>query len=461
MPVVRREDLPAAEGIDVRRRARLGAGSIAYTLLVVAALVLAVLLATRFRTTWDLTRQGSNSLSPKTVSALAALDAPVSVHGLLRDNDRRRDAYWDLLQRYRRASSQVTVEIFDPNARPAAFDALDLPALDRETIKNGASVVITPSRKTIFRGFAEEDVTNALLEAGSSARRVVGILRGYGERDIDATSDAGMSRVREALRQEYYDLADVRLDTAVPEEVTVLLAAGARAPLPAADAARLAAWLDAGGRLLVLLDPEQDAGFGAATASWGLRAVDLKVIDLRHNLRGRPEIPLASDFTRHPIVRGFGPAMPLALPLPVAVEAFESGDPAVYREALARTSSFSEGASAAGARAQGPFALAVAAHKATAGPEAASPETRIVLVGDVAFATNAFLGEAANRDFLLNCVGWLARSRGQVTIRPSPLTGQMLRLTSREGAIFQVLAAAPPFLVLLIGLIVHLQRRRL
>jgi hypothetical protein len=37
----------------------------------------------------------------------------------------------------------------------------------------------------------------------------------------------------------------------------------------------------------------------------------------------------------------------------------------------------------------------------------------------------------------------------------------MLRLTQADGAIFQVLAVAPPLLVIAIGVFVHLRRRRL
>lgn len=457
MKPTRREDLPAAEGVDVLRRARAGAAAATFTVLVLATLVLVMLLATRFRTTWDFTRQGANTLSPKTREALAALDSPVAIRGLFRDNDRKREMYWELLQRYRRASRLVSVEIFDPNARPGDFEELDLAAVDRDTIRNGVSVVVSGDRKAIFRGVTEEDVTNAILEAGSQAPAVVGVLRGYGERDVDATSDAGMSRAKGALLQEYYRIVDVRLDAPIPEEVVALVAAGPRAPIPRADLDRLSAWLTAGGRLLVLSDPQAPSGVLAVAESWGLRALRIQVLDRRNNLRGQPEIPLAAEFTKHPIVRGFGLGMPLAFPLPSAVETFEAGDPAVFREALARTSAVSEGVSDEGARAQGPFALAAAAYK----PDSAGRETRVVLVGDVAFATNAFLGESANRDFLLNCVGWLTRSRGQVSIRPSPLAGQMLRLTPQDGAIFQVMAAGPPLLVIAIGVAVHLRRRRL
>ena len=461
MPPVPRDELPAREGVATRRLVREGAGSVTYAGLVLAALALVLFVAIRFRTSWDFTRQGANSLSPKTIEALAALEAPVSIHGLLKDSDRRREGYWDLLQLYRRASSRVTVEIFDPNARPGALDALGLASVDRNAIKDGVSVAVSGTRKTVFRGVGEEDVTNAILDAGSAARRVVGFVRGYGERDPNATADAGMSRARDALKDEYYDLVDVRLDAPIPADVTMLVAAGPQQPIPQAELDRLTAWLAAGGRLLWLVDPAFDPGLGRVVERWGLRPTGVKVFDRRNNLRGQAEIPLATEFTAHPIVRGFGAGMPLALPLPAAVEDFEPGNPAVYHEPLARSSAYSEGLSASGTREQGPFALAAASYETHEAPGGASSETRVVLVGDAAFATNAFLAESSNRNFLLNCAGWLSRSREFVAIRQAPLKGQVLALRPADRLIFEGLVVVPPLLVVLIGAIVFVRRRGL
>ena len=460
MTVVRREELPAAEGVDTLGKARAGAGALLYTALVLAAMLLAVLLASRYRKAWDLTRQGVMSLSPKTVQVLSALEQPVAIHGLMQDKDRRRDAYWDLLQRYRRASDQVRVEIFDPNARPADFEALGLSVVDRDTVKNGVSVAVSGTRRTIFRGVGEEDVTNAILEAGSAAPRIVGVVRGYGGHELDETADGGLSGARDAFLREYDKFVDVRLDAGIPPDVALLVAFGPRAPVPPADVERLAAWLQEGGRLLLLVDPEHPTGLERVAADWGVVATGVRVVDRRQNMRGQAEIPLVAEYTRHPIVRPFGPEKPLALPLATAVVTSEGRDPAVFRDALVKTSPYAEGLAPTGERSQGPFALAAAAYRPAVGG-ASKAEGRLVVVGDIAFATNAFLAEASNRDFLLNCAGWLSRARGQVTIRPSPLAGQMIRLTAADGAIFQVLAAAPPLFVLAIGVAVHMRRRRL
>jgi hypothetical protein len=461
LSVTPREELPAREGVDLGLRARQGAGSAVFTLLVLAALALVLGVSIHFRKTWDFTAQRANSLSPKTEEALSGLDGPVAIHGLFRDSDRRRDGYWDLLQLYGRRTDKIRVEIFDPNTRPGALEMLGLTAEDRNAIKDGVSVATSGNRKVVFRGIHEEDVTNAILEAGSAAPRVVGFVRGYGERDPSSTADAGMSRARDALLAEYYTVADVRLDAPIPEAVTMLIAAGPQAAIPRRDLDRLGAWLEGGGRLLVLADPDYDSGLDATTAAWGLRSLAVKVLDRSSNLRGQLEIPLATHYSKHAIVRGFSAALPLALPLPTAVLDFEPGDPALFHDVLVSSSSDAEGLTRAGTREQGPFALAVAAWKTVAKPAGGKTEARVVLVGDAAFATNGFLAESSNRNFFLNCVGWLSRSRGLVSIRQNPLKGQALALNRRDLGVMQMLFLAPLGLVVFVGLVVFLRRRRL
>jgi ABC-type uncharacterized transport system involved in gliding motility auxiliary subunit len=459
--LTRREDLAARSGVDLGRMARRGAGSLVYTAVVLGAMALAVGVAARFRTTWDFTAQHTNSLAPKTVEALAGLADPVSIWALFKERDIRRESYWELLQSYRRRSDKVRVEFVDPNTRPGIVQTLGLSKEEQSALKDGLTVVTRGPRKVVFRGREEEDVTNALLEVGADERRVVGFIRGAGESDPASTADAGVSSFVEALRHEYYEVVDVRLDAPIPGEVNVLVAAGPRNPIPKADLDRLAAWLDRGGRLLALLDPEFDSGIGEVAARWGLRPKEIKVFDRAQGLRGESDVPLATDFSRHPIVRGFSASLPLAFPLPVAVEDFEPGDPRVFHEFLVRSSRNSEGLTPQGTREGGPFTLAAASYK-TLNPGAAdSGETRVVLVGDVAFASNAFLPEQANRDFALNSVGWLARAKGFVAVRERTKAGQEISMRRGDFRIFRLIVAAPSILVIAAGLAVFLRRRGL
>jgi len=457
----RREELEALGGVDVGRLARQGAGSLAYTAAVLAGMALALAVGLRFRTSWDFSAQRSNSLAPKSLEAISALNEPIAVWALFKERDPKRESYWDLLQSYRRRSDKIRVQFVDPNTRPAILQTLGLSKEDLSSIKDGITVVTRGSRKVVFRGRQEEDVTNAILEVGAEERRVVGLIRGVGEADPGSSSDAGLSAFVDALRHEYYEVVDVRLDAPIPPEVNVLVAAGPRNPFRKGDLAALDAWLEAGGRLLVLLDPEFDSGIGQVTERWGLRAKDVRVLDQRQGLRGEADVPLATSFSRHPIVRGFSASLPVAFPLPIAVEDFEPGDPTVFHDFLVRSSSYSEGQTPDGKRVAGPFPLAAASYKTRKVGDREAGETRVVLVGDVAFASNAFLPEQANRDFALNAVGWLSRAKGFVAVRERSRAGQEISMRPGEFRIFRLIVAAPTILVIVSGVVVFLRRRGL
>lgn len=459
MALKKRDDLRARSGVDVVRHARSGLGSLLYTLAVLAALVLVLALAMRVRASWDFTRHSVNSLSPKSLAAIEAVDGAIDIHALYSRRDPRRDAYWDLLNLYRSRSPRIHVEFVDPSSHPGIVTKLGLSTEDRAALRDGLTVVSRGGKKITFRGRSEEDITNAILELGSDVPRVVGVVRGVGESDPASSAPDGFASAVAALKGEYYDVVDVRLDAPIPPGVTVLVAAGPRTPVAQADLDRLSAWLDAGGRFLLLVDGTADSGLTAVTARYGLRTKAIRVLDQRHNLRGSPDVVLASDFTRHPIVRGFSASLPLAFPLPVAVEDFEPGDPKVFHQPLVRSSDYSEGLTAAGVRTAGPFSLAAAAYKTLSGE--AGGETRVVLVGDAAFATNGFLPEQANRDFFLNAVGWLSRSRGFVAVREEPLAGQQIVFHRSDLRVFRLVLVGPPALVLLAGLFVFVRRRRL
>lgn len=460
MALRRRDSLEAKEGVDVRRMAREGAGSILYSLIVMAAVALVLVMSYRANRSWDFSAQQSNSLAPQTVEALARLTDDVQVKALYTAKHPERERYWELLQRYRDASARVEVEFIDPVARPGAVRSLGLDLSDESMRQDGASVAIRGDRKVVFRGVKEEDVTNAILEAGSNRKRVVGFVRGYGEADTESPGDTGLRSVADALRAEYYETRDVFLAAGIPDDVTVLITAGPKVAIPAADLDRLERWLAKGGRLLVLSDVGADVGLDAVLEPWGLGAVGRQILDPRDNVNGRAEFLRITEFTGHPVSRGFGKNLPAALPIAGAVRYFDGEDPRILHDTLFRSSRFSESLDAEGKRVQGPFDVGVAAWMRLEGADE-EEETRIVLIGDVDFATNAFVSMSANRNLFLNAVGWLARAEGLVSIRNRPLAGQTLELGPMGPRGLYLVVAFAPLAVVITGILVFLRRRGL
>lgn len=442
-----------------RRRIR-RAGNFVYAVLVLAALVLVLGLSMRFRRQWDATVTRDAALSPQTLQVLERLTDDVHVYGLFTSKEPRRRGYLFLLMKFQEASPHVKVQFVDPVSRPGIVKELGIGAQQEGQRRDGITVVVRGDRKMVFRGTEEEDVTNGLLEVGSSEKRVVGFLRGYGEHETGLDRDVGMSKAVEALKQEYYEVRDVSLADGVPADVTVLVAAGPMLPIPLAELDRLAAWLEKGGRLLALLEADEKTGLSTVLERWGVKPTGELLLDPRDNMNRQPEFLRVTSYTSHPIARGFGKNLPTAFPIAQAVTHFEPGDPKVYHDDVAKTGEFSYSESASGARRQGPFATVVASWKRLEG-RGIGGETRVVLVGDSDFATNLRLPVAANRNFFLNCVGWLSREQNLVSVRRVALKGQNIELRPGDASLLLVVVLVAPFLVVLVGILVGLRRRSL
>ena len=79
-------------------------------------------------------------------------------------------------------------------------------------------------------------------------------------------------------------------------------------------------------------------------------------------------------------------------------------------------------------------------------PEAApkdappKPETRVAVIGDSDFASNALLGVEGNRDMFLNTMNWLSQQESLISIRPKDPEDRRLTLTASEQVAVRWLA---------------------
>ena len=64
------------------------------------------------------------------------------------------------------------------------------------------------------------------------------------------------------------------------------------------------------------------------------------------------------------------------------------------------------------------------------GSDSAPPETRLAVIGDSDFASNAVVGIQGNRDMFLNTVNWLAQQENLISIRAREPEDRRLTLTA-------------------------------
>jgi hypothetical protein len=230
------------------------------------------------------------------------------------------------------------------------------------------------------------------------------------------------------------------------------------------------AYLRATGKVFLMADPDADGDLTPIGKPWGIRFVRGVVLegDEGSHLPSDVTAPIVSRYAgASPAVRGLGPTY---FPRAMGVDARGTGDPGLTVAEVAFTSrlgyldrgklsSFDPKVDVAG-----PVALGAAADRSEVERpgtmKARIRRTRILAWGDVDFATNAFIGDAANARLFLQGIDWLTQPEDLVTAVPNFPKVRELKLTQARSRYLLVLnAGLIPGLFLIAGAFVWVVRR--
>lgn len=437
-----------------RRRVKYGANMVVLGLVVLAILGLINYLAAGQTKRWDLTKNRRYSLSDQTRKVLAGLQEDVRI--LYFQRKAELPGARERLRDYENASPRLKVEYVDPWAQPAAarqHDVTSVPTL----------VFLRGEKREKAINDSEQDVTNGIVKVTRDGRKTVCFVEGEGERDIDDSGDRGFASARAALARSQYEVKKVPLlrEGKVPSDCTVLVVAGPEKDLlaPALDPIR--GFVKAGGKLLLLVEPELNGktpGLVALAREWNAELGPDVVLDVSPvgQLFGTgPLTPLAVNYPYHEITKDF--RVSTAFHTARSARAGTGTVEGVFAQNLVETGpqSWAETDLSLkepieldeGKDTKGPIPLGVVStvrapspaptpSPSPAGGEAAEepkkPEGRVVTFGDADFASNALLGFQGNQDFFLNVVAWLAEDADLISIRAREPEDQRLFLTEHQ-----------------------------
>lgn len=434
------------------RNVRYGSLTAGSVLLVIGILTAVNWLGTRQNKRWDLTETQQFSLSDQSRRVVGELSQPLTVKVFHAADGRR--GIEDRLAEYQYLSSQLKVEYFDIDASP-------IEAQKYEIQQYGTLVFEYAGRTERTTQSTEQEITNAIIKVVEGKAKKLYFTQGHGERDIAGGDPRGMSQVVEALKGDNFEAATLALAQTgvVPEDATVVVAAGPRSDFLPGEIEQLTAFLNKGGKVMLMIDaPDRTGGpalpnlTGLAKA-WGFEIGNDIILDatgLGRMFGAGPEVPLATVYPAHPITQGFG--VMTAFPLARSVGAVEGGAEGRFPQSVIQTSpqSWAEtdvaGLYASGSPTQdpnadkaGPVSLAAAVSAAApnapagASPDAPTPEARMIVIGDSDFATNGALGIQGNRDLMLNMANWLAQQENLIAIRPVDPADRRVQLTEDQS----------------------------
>lgn len=457
-----------------------GAGAALSALLVVGILVLVGLLANWHPQRWDVTRAQTQSLAPVSKALLQEVGKPLTLTVFLPQGSGERQTAKEVLQLYTFHNPQVSYRFVDPEREP-------LQAQEAGYRFAGNVLLDYQGRRQMADQADENAITNALRKVLQKERKKIFFLAGHGERDLDDPKPGGFQVAKRALENEGYDVEVLNLlnQGTIPTDAAVLVVASPKKALLSTELQSLKAFLDRGGRLLVMLEAFQDGGLKGFLAGYGVELNDGIILDVNQvsqALGVSAVMPLVSQYGASKITQDFKNIVtiyPMARPLLLQKE---REDVALLPLATTMSTSYEKlgkewiKAEKAGFDAKtdkkGPFTLAVQVELKPAappreappapekpqGPEG-DPKTYLVVYGNVDFAANAFFNLFGNGDLFLNTANFLARATEQITVRTAG-KAQLLNLkTEQAWALFVACLVWAPLLMLTAGIWVYRRRR--
>jgi ABC-type uncharacterized transport system involved in gliding motility auxiliary subunit len=404
--------------ITKKLRARLAVQHGLFVLLAVAIAILAVLLASEYRTQLDLTRSLKNSLSQGSRDLLAQLEGPITITAFATVEDPRlgdiRKLIADFFAPYQYAKTDLSLSFVDPKEQPKR-------ARDAGISSNGEMLVEYQGRSERLTNLSEQSVANTLSRLARKQERTVMYLTGHGEPSLEGAANHDLGEFGKQLSAKGFKIASLNLAVApeVPANVSLLVITHPQIPLLAGEAQKLSRYLEKGGNMLWLLEPGVVNGLQPVADQLGITLSPGTVIDPAGQQLNLPATwALATDYAQHAIFREFG--LITVFPLSRQIRSVQQG--AWQAQTLIEVAqggwietapiesqvSFDEKHDV-----RGPVTIAVALKKS-----ASDREQRVVVVGSQAFLANSYLGNAGNRDLGVNIVNWLAGDEELITVQP-------------------------------------------
>lgn len=415
-------------------------------------------------------------VSDQTLNTLSNLREPIQVTAFFRRNNAQRQAAWrateDLLSEFRRRSTEqpLTFRLVDPELEPnvaVEYGVDSFPSLAIEALESRRTEVVPGLNPNDGPNvFSEQDIITGLLVVNQIKQKSVVFISGHAVRDVsDSTRGSeGYGSAAAALIRENYLLTNEtlqefsqRLAANNPEALpAAMIFAGPTQEMTEAEEGILAEYGRRGGRILMLFEPDTAPdSFKGFLSRYGVGVGTGTVVDTASYVAPNPTFlqikNTNSQFPEHPLTEDFDVLyMPGSTYYqynidPQTIPLTDEGIPYVRQElvAISTLNSWSEADIEninfdLNVDQSGPLPVIVtleAVAEIGGSPRTVDDElvtTRMVLIGDADFASNAYFGSARNGDLFVNSVNYLADDYELISLRPKQTAFRELVLTESE-----------------------------
>jgi ABC-type uncharacterized transport system involved in gliding motility auxiliary subunit len=479
------------------RRQLVRTGTLSAGVLLLAALLLILnYLGWKYHHRLDWTVSRLYTLSDKSENVLEKLNRDVEFVVFVSPQNDLYQPVKELLARYDAASPHVKVRIVDAEKNPVeaqqlvkqygvssagvvvvsgkdrrVIDVADLAEIDYSGVQMGQAPQMTG-----FKG--EQLFTGAILQLEEGRKPKILFTTGHGEHSLDDRDVHGLASIQDLMGADNFQLEEWASlgKNEVPAGTDLLVIAGPANAFLKPELDAFTAYLDNGGRILVMADPTLGQAAGSALiptglndwlAGYGVKLGEDIVLDPPNALPTySAHVFFAKEFGDHPITKPLSQVQVNIL-LNLARSVAKGKDvPGVQVTELMHTSADGWGetdlahletTSRDANDVQGPVSLAVAVERQSNGKK-----MRMAVFGDSDFATNNLtLGNPANAVLLANTINWLAERESLLTIPAKKAEQVHLTLTKGQlQALYALVCAVLPGLAIAFGAVVYVRRRR-
>jgi ABC-type uncharacterized transport system involved in gliding motility auxiliary subunit len=405
-------------------------------LLFLAILVSVGWLSTRFKVEADWTAGNRNTLTDASRRLLASMPDPVKFVAFVYPTADIRREVDSRVQRYQRFKNDVSLEFIDPSAQPQKVKEYNVSA-------SGEVVIEYQGRRENLHALSEQTITTALQRLSSGGERWVVFLEGHGERSINDKERDGFSQFAQDLRDKGIKVRTLNLaiDPRVPDNASLLVIASPEKSLLDGEQKLVLDYLDKGGNLFWLADPEREPGAPKIAEALGVEWLKGTGILLDSAALGLPPfVYVTTHYPPNPITRDFAEnaLFPLVRGLHAKGANGWSAEPILTtsEQAWLETGDLNGdiGLDENKGDTKGPLTIGAALTRVVKAqdakvpeekkPAAAAPEKkddapkqqRAAVIGDSDFLSNAYYGQLGNSTLGVNAAQWLSSRDAQLNI---------------------------------------------
>ncbi len=451
--------------VDRRSRWQYRIQSGVFVVLFLALLGVLASLSQRYSLVFDLSANQRNSLSQESERLVAAIEHPLEVTLFVSPINESKPLLETLFERYARLQPKIEFRSLNPDLVPELLREHDIRY-------DGEVLLRYLGREEKVTRVSEAAVSSAIQRLLRQGERWLVFVEGHGERHPYREANHDLSLFASQLANRGYRIESLNLmqTASIPDNTSVLVLASPRIPLLPGEVELLRGFVDGGGNLLWLADPEQ-AGDGLDVLFDALAVGVLPgvIVDPNSRLMGldRIDFALIGDYPRHPVTRGL--ASLSLFPQARALEYF--GDDEWLPQAFLQTDgrSWNEIGELRGEirrgddadESAGPLTIGLTLVRSRHDDDGELAEQRVAVIGDADFLSNRYLGNGSNLEVGINLVNWLSHDDSLIAISPRPAPDTNLELSPMQ----QLLIAFGFLLVLPLalvgsGLLIWLKRRK-